>query len=145
MQKRLYLSKIDTTELLQCGERQQYYVTQIGTMPSKDHCILRGYYFSQSLALHNHVCAIREIMQSFALFLLWHIHDYVTQETKRSSSPLKYNDLLMAQCRFVLHNIAVSHHTTRVLQCQFWTNKAAFACEFAQLTGLSLTKSQIFM
>src|SRR5439155_19769989 len=38
----------------------------------------------------------REIMQSFALFLLWHIHDYVTQETKRSSSPLKYNDLLMA-------------------------------------------------
>src|SRR5215468_399777 len=30
-------------------------------------------------------------------FLLWHIHGYVTQETKRSISPLKYNDLLITE------------------------------------------------
>jgi hypothetical protein len=57
----------------------------------------------------------------------------------------KYNDLLLTEHRFVLHNIAVIQHTIKALWRQFLTDKASFSCEFAQLTDLSLSKSQIFM
>ena len=45
----------------------------------------------------------------------------------------------------MLHNIAVIEHTIKALQRQFLTDKAAFSCEFAQLTDSSLSKSQTFM
>jgi hypothetical protein len=52
-------------------------------------------------------------------YVLWHIDDYVTQETKRSSSPLKYNDLLMTECQFALHNIPVSQRIQKFCSVSF--------------------------
>jgi hypothetical protein len=45
----------------------------------------------------------------------------------------------------MLHNLAVIEHAIKALQRQFLTDKAAFSCEFAQVTDLSLSKSQTFM